>query len=103
MYVEVQGARAEVRDPDNCQALDVRASAGDRPGVDAALRAAGLGGWDGGAEADLSLVGLRAAAAGGPIGPDWAQRWDAMVRYAAAKGWLSADGAHLRAHIVDLD
>jgi hypothetical protein len=103
VYVEVRGEQAEVRDPDNCQALDVRIWTGDRLGVDAALRAAGLGGWDGGAEADLSIAGLHAAAAGGRVGPDWPDRWHAMVRYAEVKGWLSPDGVHLRAHLADID
>jgi hypothetical protein len=103
VYVEVRGEQAEVRDPDNCHALDVRVSAGDRLGLDAVLRAAGLGGWDGGGEADLSTAGLRAAAASGPVGSDWPDRWQAMVRYADVNGWLSPDGAHLRAHLVDID
>ena len=103
MYVDVVGTQAEVRDPDNCQALDVRVSAADRGSVDAALRASGLGGWNGGREADLNVARLRAAAARGPVGPDWPQRWEAMLRYAATKGWLSADGAHVRAHQVHLE
>jgi hypothetical protein len=103
VYVEVRGTHAQVGDPDNCQALDVRVAAADRSHLDAALRAAGLGRWDGGAEADLDVTGLRAHACRGPIGADWAQRWDGMVRYADSKGWLSADGEYLRAHLLDVD
>ena len=103
MYVEVRGTKAEVRDPDNCRALDVRVSAEDRQTLDAALRASGLGNWNGGNEADLTTVALRAAAALGPVGPDWPSRWDAMISYATTKGWLSEDGTQLRAHLVDLD
>ena len=101
MYVAVRGTQVEVGDPDNCRALDVRVSAADRRGLDDALRAAGLGGWDGGDEADLNVAALRAAAALGPVGADWPSRWEAMVSYATTKGWLSADGTQLRAHLVD--
>jgi hypothetical protein len=103
VYVEVRGEQADVRDPDNCRALDVRVSAGDRLGVDAALRAAGLGRRDGGAEAHLSIAALHAAAAGGLVASDWPDRWHAMIRYAEMNGWVSPDGTHLRAHLVDID
>jgi hypothetical protein len=103
VYVEVRGERAEVRDANNCRELDVRVAAADRPHLDRALCAAGLGIWDGGAEAELTVAGLRGAASSGGIGPDWQQRWDAMVGYAASKGWLTADGSGVRAHLVDLD
>ncbi|HEY3632647.1 MAG TPA: hypothetical protein VGL21_17210 [Jatrophihabitantaceae bacterium] len=103
MYVEVRGTKVQVRDPDNCRALDVRVSAADRASLDTALRASGLGAWTGGPEADLNVAELRAAAARGPVGADWPQRWDAMLDYAATKDWLTADGEHVRAHLVNLD
>ena len=103
MYVEVQDGRAELRDADNCRALEVRVAAGQRPSRDAALRDAGLGFWDGGAETELSVTRLRDAAASADVGPEWTQRWDAMVTYAATKGWLTPDGAALRAHVVDVE
>ena len=103
MYVEVRGDRADVLDADDCRALDVRVGRADRPHLDRALRAAGLGTWDGGAEAELTIAGLHAAASGGEVGNDWQQRWDDMVSYAAAKGWLTADGSGVRAHLVELD
>jgi hypothetical protein len=103
VYVEVRGAYAQVGDADNCQALDVRVVGGDRGQVDAALRAAGLGRWDGAAEAELSVSGLHDAAAVAGVGADWPERWAAMMRYAESKGWLTADGTHLRAHLVNTD
>jgi hypothetical protein len=103
MYVEVRGDHAEIRDADNCRALDVRVGNGDRLHLDRALRAAGLGGWDGGEEAELTVSGLHAAASLGEVGTDWQERWDAMLGYAATKGWLTADGSGVRAHLVDLD
>jgi hypothetical protein len=102
VYIEIQGDRAEVRDADNCRSLDVRVPAGDRTQVDAALRAAGLGRWDGRAEAELAVDALRAAAAGSDVGVDWHGRWDAMVDYAQSKGWVTDDGTRLRAHLIDV-
>lgn len=103
MYVVVRGERADVHDTDNCRALDVRVAAADRLHLDRALRSAGLGGWNGGAEAELTVAGVHAAASRGDVGADWQQRWDEMISYAAAKGWLTADGSGVRAHLVDLD
>jgi hypothetical protein len=37
--------------------------------------------------------------AAGQVGPDWEQNFDAMIDYAARKGWLSEDGARVRAHL----
>ena len=37
--------------------------------------------------------------AAGRVGPDWEQKFDAMIAYAARKGWLSEDGTKVRAHL----
>jgi hypothetical protein len=37
--------------------------------------------------------------AAGRVGPKWEQDFDAMIAYAARKGWLSEDGARVRAHL----
>ncbi|MCU1658613.1 MAG: hypothetical protein JWO57_3269 [Pseudonocardiales bacterium] len=102
MFVAVTQDGIEVGEPDDCRSLDVRAAAGDMAAVDAALRAGGLGRWDGGAEADLDLADLRRRAQTGAISDSWPARWDAMVGYARGKGWLSADGTTVRAHVVAL-
>lgn len=102
MYVEIRKNHAEIGDPDNCQALDVRVAADERDRVDVVLRASQLGRWDGGAEAHLAVAELHARAAVSAVGPDWEARWDAMIGYARTKGWLSADGAYVRAHLVGL-
>lgn len=52
---------------------------------------------DGETHAWIAPERLRALAV--PQPPDWAGQFDAMVAYAAGKGWTDADGA-LRAHIV---
>jgi hypothetical protein len=67
------------------------------------LRGAELGLWAGGPEAELDVAGLRAAAGATRVGADWPERWDSMIEYARSKGWLSADGSHLAAHLVDVN
>jgi hypothetical protein len=87
---------------DDCTSLDVRVAPDLRPSLDEALRHAALGGWDGNAEADLYLAELRRRAAAAGVSPGWVQRWDDMIAYAAQRGWLSADGTTVRAHVTDL-
>ncbi len=33
------------------------------------------------------------------VGADWSARFDAMVAYAASKGWTDESGTHINAHI----
>lgn len=47
----------------------------------------------------LDLAFLRVHAEAGGVGDDWGERWQAMIDYAARKGWLSADGRLVRAHV----
>ena len=35
----------------------------------------------------------------GRVGPGWQQDFEAMIAYAARKGWLSDDGTQVRAHL----
>jgi hypothetical protein len=62
----------------------------------AALAAAGLGTVDG-EHAWLEASALRAAGDGSP---EWVAGFDGMLAYAATKGWASADGSRVQAHIV---
>lgn len=61
------------------------------------LAAAGLGRVDG-QVAFLDPSALRRAGRDSPTA-DWPERFDAMVGYAAARGWVGEDG-FLHAHIV---
>jgi hypothetical protein len=79
VHVTVTAAGVRIGAPDDCSGLDVRAAADVRPSLDEALRRAQLGSWDGGAEAELHVAGLRARAAAGDVAPDWEQRWAAMI------------------------
>lgn len=37
--------------------------------------------------------------AAGRVDDGWDERFASMLEYAASKGWLDADGAHVRAHV----
>jgi hypothetical protein len=100
VYVLVADGSADVRDADDCTSLEVRIAADDSADLSGALAASGLGSWAGGTEVDLVVDGLHALAHSAATTPDWAQRWTAMLSYAAGKGWLSPDGATVRAHVV---
>jgi hypothetical protein len=102
VYVAVTAAGVHVSAADDCTSLDVRAARDHRPALDEALRHARLGQWDGGPEADLQIAELRSRAVAAGVSAGWAQRWQAMIVYAGRRGWLSADGATVRAHVVDL-
>ena len=72
--------------------LEVRAPGAD---LDAALRAAGLGGVEG-ERAGIEVAGLRELA--GPArDPEWEAGLEGMVAFAASRGWTR--GSALRAHV----
>ena len=97
MIVDLSGARTEVREPADLTRLHVLAAEG--LDVDGALRASGLGSLDSDGRVLLDVAALRAAAQALVSEPSWPAGWDAMVAYAATKGWLAADGAALVAHV----
>lgn len=97
MMVDLTSSPGRVREPDDLKRLHVLAPAA--LDVDRALRASGLGSQDTGGRVLLDVAALRAAAQALASAPDWAEGWDAMVAYAGTKGWLSADGAALFAHV----
>jgi hypothetical protein len=89
-------ARATVADAANLRQLHAEFRGVDDPTAGAALAAAGLGTVDGD-HAWLPVAELRAAGGGSA---SWLTDFDAMVKYAAGKGWSNADGSALRAHII---
>jgi hypothetical protein len=102
VYVAVTVAGVSVGAADDCTSLDVRTARDLRSSLDEALRQAKLGQWDGGDEADLQVAELRRRAVAEDVSAGWARRWDDMIGYAGRHGWLSANGATVRAHVVDL-
>jgi len=104
VYVHVRrdvGGRCQVTlaEPDDCTRLHV-SSAVSAQDLDGCLAAAGMGRLHAG-HALLHPEGLRRlaeAAPGGAVAADWADRFEEMLRYAAAKGWLAPDGS-VQAHV----
>jgi hypothetical protein len=88
--------RASVEDPGDLKQLHAEFRGIGDDAAAAALAAAELGTVDGD-HAWLDAGALRAAGDGSQ---KWATGFDAMLAYAAGKGWTSEDGARVRAHIV---
>lgn len=99
MIVLLSADGCTVSDPDDCTRLHVHTLL-TQPEATAALREAELGVLgDDGSHAFLDLSALRARALGAARSADWDGRWRAMVDYATSKGWVTADGAFVRAHV----
>jgi hypothetical protein len=88
--------RATVVDAANLRQLHAEFRGMDDAAAGAALAAAGLGTVDG-EHAWLDVAALRTAGDGSA---EWLSGFDGMLEYAAGKGWTSADGSAVRAHIV---
>lgn len=88
-----------LEDADDCSRFSVAA-----PGLTITHAAQVLSDAGAGAAAEQTghlLVSVDAvrSAAEGRVPADWAGRFDAMLAYAAGKGWLSADGTAIVAHV----
>jgi hypothetical protein len=90
MIIRSTDGEPEVLDADDLQRLHVELTPGHGLGR--------LGEIDGD-HAWLAIDALRRAGAVSASSPDWADRFDAMIDYAAGKGWLDPSGASVRAHI----
>jgi hypothetical protein len=88
------------------EADDLRRLAVSAPAADAAAAGAALAAQGAGAPGDEGHVWLDAAwlrRAGAAAAPDgsFAEGFDGMLAYAARHGFVSEDGAAVRAHVVD--
>jgi hypothetical protein len=86
-----------LQEPDDCKRFHLTARGAGEDAVSAAL--AGAGRLDGTDHAWIGVEAVRRMAAG-QVEPDWSDRFEAMLRFAAGRGWLSADGAEIQAHCV---
>jgi hypothetical protein len=88
----------QLRTAEDLGALSVRAEASppDWDVLSRTLRVAGAG-EVAGDHAWLDISWLRTLA--GERGPDWHDGFTAMLGYAGAHEWLSADGRRVRAHV----
>ncbi|GAA4658684.1 hypothetical protein [Amycolatopsis dongchuanensis] len=98
MIVRLTRTDALVAEADDCARLHVGTTLAPDE-VDAALRATGTGrlAEDGNALLDLRTLHARARSAAASA--DWADRWEAMIAYARKKGWITADGTAVQAHV----
>lgn len=92
-------ASVALEEPDDCGRFHVALrGGGDADALDEVLRANAVGSVDGDAEALVGVDAVRRLAAGS-VGATWDDDFEAMLGYARSKGWLSEDGASIRAHV----
>jgi len=97
MIVEIDlNDGATLTEPAVFTAFHATAATGDASLVGAAMGPAGHAAGDG--HVWVSIQWLRDTA-GDADGPEWAEGFDAMVSFAASKGWLDGAETHIRAHI----
>jgi len=70
----------------------------DIAALDRVLRSNAVGNVDSNGEAVVGVDALRRLAAGS-VGAKWDDDFGAMLDYGRSKGWLSDDGAAIRAHV----
>jgi hypothetical protein len=92
-------ATVALEDAADCGRFHVTArGGGDAATLDTALRSNAVGTVDGDGEALVDVDAVRRMAAGS-VGGTWEADFAAMLDYARSKGWLSEDGASIRAHV----
>jgi hypothetical protein len=102
VFVRVSTDGTSVEEADDLGRLHVATDL-DPTSAGAALREAGLGevGEDGAARLDVTALHDRARAVA--TRDDWDEGWQAMIGYAASKGWASSDGSTVQAHLAPPD
>ena len=96
LLVDTEKGKLEVRDAMDCKRLSAEISGGGN--LSAALGSFGKPDEDG-AHLWISIDHLRRAAAP-QDSADWQSQFDAMIKYAASKGWVDASAAYVRVHLV---
>src|ERR1017187_1019967 len=101
MYVRVRATESgstevTLEEPDDCGRFHLVC------GIDPGLLAPALAEANGGAVEGDQTPGINreaiVRAVGDRVGPDWGERFGAMVEHAETKGWVTADG-NIRAHV----
>ena len=98
MQIHVNRERSQVRECDDLKRFSVVVEDGANE-EEIARALAPLGTLDSSAHAWVSIARLRAEC-GHDGDAGWSEAFDAMVRFAASKGWVDETGMHLRAHLV---
>ncbi|GAA4025345.1 hypothetical protein [Streptomyces plumbiresistens] len=100
MYLSIAtGEIVSLHQADDCTRLHLALQGIAIDGADAALRRAGLGEMRGHDGAILEVAALRELAERVATESGWSEAWDAMIRYAGRKGWLSDDGRTVEVHV----
>ena len=102
MYVQVDLAAmpptVSLEEPDDCKRFHVAVLNGRDPAtVFGALVDAAAGRLEGD-DAWITVDSVRRMAKG-RVGPGWDADFEAMLRFAASKGWLDETGGSIRAHV----
>jgi hypothetical protein len=98
MVIVVSGGTISLGEPEDFKRFSVAATPGaDVGGVLAVSK------WGWADSADEGEVWIRAEAVRDAVGPQppsgWTAQFDKMLEFARSKGWLSADGEGIRAHV----
>lgn len=96
MVIVVGNAAVRLDEPEDLNGFKVRVDAGDEASAAQALASVGR-------MADRETAWIRAGAvralAHGRVGHDWDDGFEAMLDYAASKGWLTDDRSEIQAHV----
>lgn len=88
----------ELKDPDDLRRFHIRIEGDhDRSGIVSAFSSTGLGDFESAELAMVSVARVRALAEG-RVGTEWNKGFDAMLAYAASKGWYDAAAGRIQAH-----
>jgi hypothetical protein len=92
----------ELVEPEDFKRFQVTVRGGDTAALEEVLATKGIGRLlpSGDAMIDTSAV---ARMAGGRVSEDWEAKFDAMLMYAASKGWMDGPGGSIQAHVERVD
>lgn len=97
MIVQLGQGSLAILEADDCRRLHVAAP--PDVDVDAILRSTGVGRGGDRDDVRLDVEKLHELARGAATGDTWDADWAAMIQYAESKGWVTADGRELIAHV----
>lgn len=96
MVIVVDGDSVRLDEPEDLKGFKVVVTSGDEVSAERALGSVGR-------MLDRETAWIRAGAvralAHGRVDDDWEEGFEAMLGYAASKGWLSDDGSEIQAHV----
>lgn len=96
--VSTDSHRVQLLDPSNFTGFDVVADPTDAPERMVAEALGDLGERAGDDHVWMSVAGVRSLA-GDAVDAEWEAGYQAMLGYAAGKGWLNDEATMIRAHI----